>query len=82
MLNRADVNFGRQLIGATPQHTAPQPRHDNVTVEFDNMFQARNAEPWESDLSPSDFRLPSPEDVGAIGSSRYGQAPPQLPGRS
>jgi len=81
VLNRADVNFGLQLIGAQPQHSAQQPSPDNVTAGLDEMFQARNAENWSSDLSPSDFRLPSHEDVGAIGSLRYGQAPPQLPGR-
>ena len=81
MLNRADVNFGLELIGAQPQHAAQQPSHDNVTAGLDEVFQARNAETWESDLSPFIPRLQGREDVGAIGSSRYGQAPPQLPGR-
>jgi hypothetical protein len=72
-----------ELIGAQPQHAAQQPSQNNVTVGLDEVFQARNAEIWQSDLSPSaplQFRLPSREDGGAIGQPRYGQAPPQLPG--
>jgi hypothetical protein len=79
VLNVADVNFGLELIGAPPQHSAQQ--QQPVTAGLDQVFQARNAETWESDLSPLDFRLPSHEDVGAIGTLRYDQAPPHLPGR-
>ncbi|KAF2825808.1 hypothetical protein CC86DRAFT_382799 [Ophiobolus disseminans] len=75
-------NFGLQLIGAQPQHNAQQPSPDNVTAGLDEMFQARNAEFWSPDHSPLHSRLPSHEHVGAIGSSRYGRAPPQLPGQN
>lgn len=81
VLNWVDVNFGLQLIGAQPQHSAQQPSPDNVTAGLDDMFQARNTDFWPSDLSQSNSRLPSHEDAGAIGQLRYGPAPPQLPGR-
>jgi len=84
VLNVVDYNFGLELIGALPQHQAQQQPHENVTAGLEELFQARNTGPWETDLSPSsEFRLPSHEDVDAeaIGSSRYGQAPPQVPGR-
>jgi hypothetical protein len=80
VLIRVDVNFGLQLIGAEPQHTTQQANPANVPAGLDDVFQARNAETWESDLSPLGFRLPSHEDVGAIGPMRYDQAPPHLPG--
>jgi hypothetical protein len=80
VLMLADVNFGLELIGAQPQHNAQQAAPANVTAAFDGVFQARNTDSWDSDLSPLDFRLPSHEDVGAIGSPRFGRAPPQLPG--
>jgi hypothetical protein len=81
----ADVNFGLELIGAQPQHLTQQPSPTNVTVGLEQVYQARNAETWESDLSSLvGFRLPSHEDVdvGGMGPLRFGQAPPQLPGRS
>jgi hypothetical protein len=82
VLSLVDVNFGLELIGALPQHQAQQQPQDNVNVGLEELFQARNTESWVTDLSPSsDFRLPSHEEVRAIGSSRYGQAPPQIPGR-
>lgn len=81
VLIQADFNFGLELIGAQPQHNAQQPTHANVTVGRDEAFQARNTDSWESDLSPLNFRPQSHEDVGAIGSSHFSQAPPQLPGR-
>jgi hypothetical protein len=81
VLIQADFNFGLELIGAQPQHNAQQPTHANVTVGRDEAFQARNTDSWESDLSPLNFRPQSHEDVGAIGSSHFRQAPPQLPGR-
>jgi hypothetical protein len=52
-----------------------------MTTGLDEMFQARNAAPWESDLSPLDFRLQSDEEDAVIGSLRFGHAPPQLPGK-
>ncbi|KAF2025140.1 hypothetical protein EK21DRAFT_104160 [Setomelanomma holmii] len=82
VLNLADYNFGLELIGAQPQHAAQQPSQNNVTAGFDGVFQARNTDFWEPDLSPSvpaPFRLPRREDGGAISSPHYGQAPPQLP---
>lgn len=45
------------------------------------MFPSRNAAPWESDVSPLDFRLQGVEDDAAIGSLRFGHAQPQLPGK-
>jgi hypothetical protein len=81
----ADVNLGLELIGAQPQHSTPQPSSTGVTVGLDQVYQARNAETWESALSPLvDFRLPGHEDVGVgdMGPLRFGQAPPQLPSRS
>jgi hypothetical protein len=81
VLIRADLNFGLELIGAPPQHTTQQANHASVTAGLEDVFQARNTETWESDLSPLGFRLPGHEDVGAIGSLRYDQAPPQMPGR-
>jgi hypothetical protein len=84
VLKEADVNFGLELIGAQPQHSAQQPSQAAGTVELDQVFQARNAETWQSDLSPLHFRLPSHEDdnndVEAIGLLRYDQAPPQMSG--
>jgi hypothetical protein len=84
VLKEADVNFGLELIGAQPQHSAQQPLQAAAAVGLDQVFQARNAETWQSDLSPLTFRLPSHEDdnsnVGAIGLLRYDQAPPQMPG--
>ncbi|KAH8725915.1 hypothetical protein GQ44DRAFT_615096 [Phaeosphaeriaceae sp. PMI808] len=75
------MNFGLELIGAQPQHSALQPSsNDNVTTGLEEVFQARNAETWQSDLSPLlDFRLPERGEVGATGPLRYDQpAPPQL----
>jgi hypothetical protein len=75
MLILADVNFGLELIGAQPQHSA------SPSGGLDQAYQARNAETWESDLSPlAGFS----EDIGTgdMGALRYDQAPPQLPGRS
>jgi hypothetical protein len=78
----ADVNFGRALIGAQPQHSAQQAAPANVGL--DQAYQARNAETWEADLSPlATFRLPDGGvDAGGMGGPRYGQASPQLPGKS
>lgn len=81
MLIWADVNFGLELIGAQPQHTTQQANPASVTAGLEDVFQARNTETWESDLSPLGFRLPSHGDVGAIGPLRYDQAPPHLPGK-
>ncbi|KAF1921559.1 hypothetical protein BDU57DRAFT_510429 [Ampelomyces quisqualis] len=65
------VNFGLELIGAQPQHSAQQPSQADGTVGLDQVFQARNADTWESDLSPLSFRLPTHEDdnnnLGLIG---------------
>jgi hypothetical protein len=43
----------------------------DATSGPDQVFQARNAETWESNLSPLDFRPPSHEGVGAIRTLRY-----------
>ncbi|KAH4065921.1 hypothetical protein HBH69_094040 [Parastagonospora nodorum] len=75
-------NFGLELIGQQPQHTMQQADQAIVTAGLQDVFQARNTETWESDHSPLGFRLPSHEDVGAMGLMRYGQAPPQMPGQS
>ncbi|KAH7067265.1 hypothetical protein BKA63DRAFT_521849 [Paraphoma chrysanthemicola] len=79
------VNFGLELIGAHPQHAAQQPSPNNVPAGRNEVLQARNADFWQPDLSPSSdvqFRLPSRQDRGAIGQTRYGQAPPQLPSQN
>jgi hypothetical protein len=80
VLISADVDFGRTLIGAQPQHNTQQ-ASPAMTAAFDGAFQARNTDSVNSDLSPLAFRLPSHEDVGVIGPSRFHGAPPQLPGR-
>ncbi|KAH7371271.1 hypothetical protein BKA66DRAFT_573006 [Pyrenochaeta sp. MPI-SDFR-AT-0127] len=54
------LRLGRSLIGSEPQRTMQQQTSDNLQVDLDNnLFQARNTEPWESVHSPTDFRLPS-----------------------
>jgi hypothetical protein len=81
VLIQADVDFGRALIGATPQHNTQQ-ASPTMAAAFDGVFEARNTDSWDSDLSPLGFtRLPSHEDVGANGPPRFTRAPPQLPGR-
>ncbi|KAJ4362276.1 hypothetical protein N0V83_010369 [Neocucurbitaria cava] len=72
------LDLGRALIGTQPQHTTPQQTTDNAGMGLENnMFQARNTDTWESDLS---FRLPSLEisQAGANGPSmRADGAAPQ-----
>ncbi|KAF1846885.1 uncharacterized protein K460DRAFT_278146 [Cucurbitaria berberidis CBS 394.84] len=84
------LDLGRALIGTQPQHTAQQQTAGSESVGLDSdLFQARNTETWESDLSPMDFRLPNlavsqagvnrPPARAACQSTYYGAAQQQLP---
>lgn len=78
------VKFGLELIGAPPQHPAPQPSQVGLddSIGLESALQARNMERWGSALPSLDFRLLSDEYVHArahIKSMRYTATPLSLP---
>jgi hypothetical protein len=83
-LTWVDMNFGRELIGTQPRAAVSEASAQKMVVGRNgNVFEARNADTWDSDWQPSDSRLPDPtvDYARAIGPSASA-APPQFTGNS